>query len=156
MHEMARARTLVLKAACAIILTGLIGLQAVAASPPAAGDANGRRIFDNVCAACHQDDGKGMPGVFPPLAGSDYLQHDPRRAIAIVLHGLRGDIVVDGDHYNGVMPPEGANLTDQDIADVLTHVLTHFGNTGGAVTAAEVAATRRAGGQGQTPSPHTK
>jgi nitrite reductase (NO-forming) len=102
----------------------------------------GKQVYMGLCFACHQPDGKGLPNVFPPLAGSDFLQADRERAIRIVLKGLSGPIVVNGKTINSLMPPQEAVLTDNQIADVLTYVLNSFGNTGEAITADHVKAVR--------------
>lgn len=100
----------------------------------------GRRLFTSICAACHQPTGLGRPNMFPPLAGSDYLNADKSRAINIVVFGRQGDVVVNGLKYNNNMP--SFPLTDQDIANVLTYVYNSFGNSGLEVTPAEVAVER--------------
>lgn len=123
--------------------------QAALAEAAATGDSveakklRGKAVFMGTCSTCHMLDGKGMEGVFPPLANSDYLMADKERAIKIVLTGLSGAIEVNGKPYNNVMPPL-ANLTDHEIADVLTYVRNSFGNKGDAVTDEEVAAVRAA------------
>lgn len=96
----------------------------------------GRNIYSMTCQACHQADGKGIPNVFPPLAGSDFLNADKERAIGIVLHGKQGPVTVNGNKFNGVMPPQ--NLNDEQIAVVLTYVYSSFGNSGKKVTKDEV------------------
>jgi len=102
---------------------------------------SGSKVFAAACVACHQADGKGLPGAFPPLAGSDYLEADPKRAIGVVLHGLTGPVTVNGKEFNSVMPPM-TQLSDTEIADVLTYVMNSWGNDFGVVTAADVAAVR--------------
>ena len=101
----------------------------------------GRKIFSTICAACHQPTGRGVPNVFPPLAGSDFLNADKSRAIKIVINGRQGDIVVNGQKFNNSMPK--FPLTDQDIANVLTFVYSSFGNSGIDVSADEVARLRQ-------------
>ena len=101
----------------------------------------GQATFLGICSTCHQKDGKGLPGVFPPLEKSDYLMADRERSIRLVLAGLTGPVKVNGIDYNGVMPPL-ANLTDHEVADTLTYVRNSFGNKGDAVEDAEVAAVR--------------
>ncbi len=103
--------------------------------------ARGERTFIGVCSNCHQRDARGIPNVFPPLASSDYLMADTERSIRLVLDGVSGPIQVNGASYNGVMPGF-PNLTDHEIADVLTYVRSNFGNSGDAVTDAQVAAVR--------------
>lgn len=96
----------------------------------------GKAFFTQNCAACHQANGQGVPNAFPPLAKSDYLMSDKKRAIRVVLKGLQGDVVVNGAKYNGVMPM--LNLSDEDAANVLTYIRNSWGNKGGEVTPAEV------------------
>ena len=100
----------------------------------------GRRFFTLICAACHQPDGQGRPNVFPPLAGSDFLNADKNRAIHTVIFGRHGEVVVNGQKFNNTMP--ALPLTDQDIANVLTYVYNSFGNSGLEVTPEEVKALR--------------
>jgi nitrite reductase (NO-forming)/hydroxylamine reductase len=107
----------------------------------AAASAAGQKVFAAACMACHQANGQGLPGAFPPLAGSDFLKADPKRAIGIVLHGLTGPVTVNGKEYNSVMPPM-TQLSDAEVADALTYVMNSWGNDFGVVTAADVAAVR--------------
>ena len=100
----------------------------------------GKRLFTSVCAACHQPTGLGLPKMFPPLAGSDYLNADKDRAIQTVLFGRQGEVVVNGLKFNNNMP--SFPLTDDDIAYVLTYVYNSFGNSGLVVTPDEVKALR--------------
>jgi mono/diheme cytochrome c family protein len=100
----------------------------------------GKNLFTSICAACHQPSGQGLPNLFPPLAGSDYLNADKKRAIKIVINGRQGDIVVNGQKFSNTMPR--FPLRDEDIANVLTFVYNSFGNSGLEVSPAEVAALR--------------
>ena len=106
--------------------------------------AAGKAVYNRVgiCTTCHQPDGKGMPGVFPPLAGSDWMDGDSTRQIKIVLKGLQGPIKVGGVDYNGAMMPLENLLTDQEIADVLTYVQNSWGNKASAVSEGQVAKVR--------------
>ncbi len=119
-----------------------IGLLPVSAAPAVskAEYQAGHRVFTQICFACHQINGQGMAGVYPPLAKSDFLLADHDRAIGIVLHGHQGPITVNGKHYNNVMPQLGLN--DTQIADALTYVLNSWGNHGGAVTKEDVSRIR--------------
>jgi nitrite reductase (NO-forming) len=101
----------------------------------------GEVLFKGTCSACHQDTGAGIPNVFPPLAKSDYLLADRKRAIGIVLNGLTGAVTVNGANYNSVMPPM-SQLNDDEVANILTFTLNSWGNNGGIVTAKEVAQVR--------------
>lgn len=103
--------------------------------------ASGATVFKQNCAACHQPDGKGLKGAFPPLAGSDFLMKDKKRAIQVVLNGLDGKVVVNGAEYNGVMPALG--LDDEDVANVVTYIMNTWGNKGDETTPAEVKALRK-------------
>ncbi len=100
----------------------------------------GKQKYDAVCAACHQPTGLGVPHAFPPLAKADFLNQDKKRAIATVLNGLQGKILVNGSEYNSVMPK--LDLTDEDVANVLTYVYNSWGNSGHIVTPDEVKAVR--------------
>lgn len=102
----------------------------------------GKRTFFSSCFACHGQDGKGVPGVFPPLAGSDFLAADKDRAIRIVLKGLTGPVTVNGTTFNSAMPPQPLN--DDQVAEVLTFVMNSFGNKIGTVDAADVKRVRGA------------
>jgi nitrite reductase (NO-forming) len=97
----------------------------------------GKGVFMQTCFVCHQMEGQGIPGQIPPLAKSDYLMSDKERSIRIVLQGMTGEVVVNGRKYNGVMTPLN-NLSDHEIANVLTYVRNSFGNSGEAVSADEV------------------
>ena len=106
--------------------------------------AAGKALFAGTCSTCHGADGGGMEGVFPPLAKSDYLTtHDHAQLIGIVLNGLTGPVTVNGKDYNSVMPPM-SQLTDDEVANILTYVLGSWGNPGGVVTKADVEAVRAA------------
>ena len=103
----------------------------------------GQALFAGTCSTCHQANGEGLEGVFPPLAKSSYLAQDPKRIVDVVLHGLNGPVTVNGKDFNSVMPPM-TQLTDDEIAHISTYVLNSWGNPGGRVDKAEVAARRKA------------
>lgn len=88
--------------------------------------ADGKKVYARTCLACHQSEGQGIPAAFPPLAKSDYLNADVNRSIDVVLHGLTGEIKVNGETFNSVMTAQ--NLTDQEVADVLTYVYNSWDN----------------------------
>ena len=100
----------------------------------------GRKLFTSVCGACHQPTGQGLPNVFPPLAGSDFLNADKNRAIKIVINGRQGELIVNGRKFNNSMPQ--FPLGDDDIANVLTFVYNSFGNAGLEVAPEEVKVLR--------------
>jgi nitrite reductase (NO-forming)/hydroxylamine reductase len=101
----------------------------------------GEQVYQAYCQACHQANGAGFTGAFPPLARSDYLLADPKRGIRAVLQGLSGAITVNGEKFDGVMPHLNY-LTDEQIADVLSYVLNSWGNDGGVIVPAQVAEIR--------------
>lgn len=100
----------------------------------------GKEIFGTTCFACHQSEGQGIPSTFPPLAKSDYLNADSKRAIKTILHGLTGEVTVNGKKYNNVMPAQ--NLSDDEIANVLTYIYNSWGNNKTEVTPEMVKALR--------------
>ncbi len=104
----------------------------------------GKRLFLANCAACHQPTGLGLPNVYPPLAGSEWVQGPEERLIRIPLDGVSGPITVKGEHFNNTMPPFGPVLRDEQIADVLTYVRSEWGNKAPAVSADKVKEVRAA------------
>lgn len=88
---------------------------------------NGKIQYERHCLMCHKENGEGAAKSFPPLAKSDYLNADPERAIRIVLYGLYEPIVVNGKPYENYMIPH-KDLSDKDIADILTYVYGSWGN----------------------------
>lgn len=101
----------------------------------------GKGVYDKVCITCHQATGLGIPGAFPPLAKSDYLNKDVNRAIRGVVKGLSGPIVVNGKKYTSAMPAQP--LTDQQLADAFTYVYSSWGNNKTVVTPAMIKAQRK-------------
>lgn len=101
---------------------------------------SGKELFGRTCFACHQSEGQGVPNAFPPLAKSDFLNANPDRAVGAVLHGLSGEIIVNGKKFNNVMTSQ--NLTDEEVADVLTYVFNSWGNNKTVITPAKVKAIR--------------
>ncbi len=102
----------------------------------------GKNVYAANCIACHQAEGQGIPSAFPPLAKSDYFNADTTRAIGVLAHGLTGEITVNGNKFNSVMP--ALALNDEDVANVLTFVLNTWDNKGGEVKPEDVAAVRAA------------
>jgi nitrite reductase (NO-forming)/hydroxylamine reductase len=97
------------------------------------------------CGACHQPNGEGMSGAFPPLAQSDLIKGDPWLVIEATVKGMSGPITVNGEEYNGVMPAM-SYLSDADLAKILTYVLNSWGNPGGSFTAEQIGTYRRGAG----------
>lgn len=88
--------------------------------------ASGKSLYNKTCFSCHQANGEGIPNAFPPLAKSDYLNADEKRAISVVINGKSGEITVNGTKYNSIMTKQ--NLTDTEVADVLTYIYSTWGN----------------------------
>ena len=124
--------------AVALLVALTVAANVFAAEP--ARMQRGQELYVRNCFACHQLDGAGVPGVFPPLAKADYLLADIERGIRVVCEGLSGNIEVNGQKYSGVMPP--IVLDDADVADVFTYILNSWGNPGGDVSAETVARVR--------------
>lgn len=98
----------------------------------------------NLCAACHQPTGLGMPGMFPPLAGSEWVQGGSERVAAIIMAGIQGPLTVKGTAFGLVpMPAQGAVLTDKQIAQVMTYIRRSWGNQASVVTEEMVADARK-------------
>ncbi len=101
----------------------------------------GEKIFNEKCMVCHQKNGEGVEGTFPPLAKSDYLLADKERAITQTLTGSKKPITVNGIEYPGNVMTV-FELSDQEVADVVNYVLNSWGNKGGTITVDEVKAVR--------------
>ncbi|HEY8309131.1 MAG TPA: cytochrome c, partial [Gemmatimonadaceae bacterium] len=121
--------------------------QAVIPGSPAAGGAagapNGAELFTR-CAACHQATGLGVPGAYPPLMGSEWLLNNPEVPIRIVLHGLQGPITVKNTNFNNAMTPFGDQLSDAEIAAIISYERSSWGNAASKITAEQVASVRAA------------
>ena len=107
--------------------------------------ARGKKLYDSpgLCTTCHQPAGTGIPGAFPPLAGSEWIDGPTSNLVKIVKFGLMGEIEVAGSKYNSVMTASlnmGKPLTDQEIADVITYVRFTFGTEKKPVTVEQVTA----------------
>lgn len=140
--------TVVLGGAALLLLASCGGGSASAKAPeatPSAGSkadkiAQGEKLYAQYCVACHQATGLGLPNLFPPLAGSDYIKGNKDRAINNILKGQTGEVVVNGAKFNSAMPP--VKMTDDEVASVLTYVYNSWGNDGTEVAAADVAKLR--------------
>ncbi|MBL0164381.1 MAG: c-type cytochrome [Xanthomonadales bacterium] len=125
-----------------------LGGQAIASDvtnerPPKQGNEAGEAAFKANCAACHQPDGKGLPGAFPPLAKSDYLNgRDAKEIAGHVLQGITGTLTVNGETFNNVMPAQ-SHLSDADIASIINYVYASWDNSGKKLTEADVTEQRR-------------
>lgn len=102
----------------------------------------GEKLYKTHCAACHQADGTGLPGAFPPLSGNPNLADNPLYAVTTIIQGKQGPLDVNGVTYNSVMPPMGY-LSDSEIAEITHYVLNAWGHKHGSVTEANVATERQ-------------
>ncbi|MGB3850946.1 MAG: cytochrome c [Tunicatimonas sp.] len=101
----------------------------------------GKTIYSQYCLACHQGDGNGVSGAFPPLTQTKWVAGDKETLISVVINGLQGSITVKGEEYNNAMAAHGF-LSDEEIAAVLTYVRKSFGNDYEEITTEEVAQVR--------------
>ena len=118
-------------------------LRAPAAGAAAAA-ADGKQVFTANCVACHQATGKGLPGVFPPLDGSEWVAGDERTVANILLHGVSGELTVMGNSFKGAMP-SFKQLSDAELAAVASYVRSEWSNKAGPIKTELFAAERKAG-----------
>jgi mono/diheme cytochrome c family protein len=105
-------------------------------NPASASD--GAAVYLANCASCHQANGEGVPGAFPPLAGNPLVTGDPTAVITIVKNGLEGRVAVSGQTYSGIMPHWKGLLSDEQIAAVVTYIRTAWKNRGSPVSISDV------------------
>ena len=118
--------------------------SAVTVDPTIEAAVDGADIYASRCQTCHQSNGQGVPGVFPPVDGAAWVTGDKGRLIRIILNGMTGEVKVKGTTYSGSMPPWGTFLDDEQVAQVATYVRQNWSNDASEVTAEEVAAVRKA------------
>ncbi|MBV9027743.1 MAG: cytochrome c [Candidatus Eremiobacteraeota bacterium] len=125
------------------------GNSGAAASASASAEANnpasasdGAVVYRNNCSSCHQPDGRGLRGAFPPLAGNPTVTGNPTAVIVIVKNGLEGRVVVNGVAYSGIMPHWGGVLSDDQIASVVTYIRSSWHNSAPGVSLAQVRAVK--------------
>ncbi|MBV8198593.1 MAG: cytochrome c [Candidatus Eremiobacteraeota bacterium] len=114
--------------------------SAEANNPASASD--GAIVYRTNCSSCHQADGKGLRGAFPPLAANPVVTGNPTAVIAIVKNGLEGRVVVNGVAYSGIMPHWGGVLSDQQIAAAITYIRSSWHNLAPGVSLAQVQAIK--------------
>ena len=105
------------------------------------GISEGESLYNLYCSPCHQPDGKGSEGRFPPISMTDWVNKDKNRLIGLILNGMAGVIEVNGNIYNNIMP-SFSYLDDKEVASLLSYVRQSFGNNSDALTSEEVAAMR--------------
>ncbi|MEC7987894.1 MAG: c-type cytochrome [Myxococcota bacterium] len=103
---------------------------------------SGKEVYQGVCQQCHQNEGQGIPGLYPPLAGSEWPVKEASIPIRIVLHGLRGPISVKGQTYGTMQMAAQGSLSDDEIASVLSFVRRSWGNQAEPITADQVRSVR--------------
>ena len=133
---------------CSLLLPSALMAQSKKAAPKAASSSavtaavtRGKEVYTNICLACHQADGSGVPNLNPPLIKTQWVLGNKNPLIEMVLKGSQGKVEIDGEKFHNTMPAL-SYLTDQQIADVLTYVRNSFGNKASIVTPAEVKAVR--------------
>jgi mono/diheme cytochrome c family protein len=133
---------------CALLLTTALHAQVRKTayhSGSAATMARGKVVYNSICLACHMADGNGVPTMNPPIVKTEYVLGDKTRLIKIVLNGFKEDVQINGQSFSNNMTPH-KDLTDRQIADVLTYVRKSFGNKASSVSALEVKKVRVANG----------
>ena len=126
------------------LLIATLGLWAALVPPSTAAQLDGRVLVGELnCVACHQTTGKGLPGVFPPLDGSEWVIGDVRTIVNILLHGVNGEIEVMGATYKGAMPAF-KQLSDAELAAVTTYVRAEWSNKASPITPQLFEAERKA------------
>ena len=128
-------------AAPCLALMVILGCAEQPDTPEGRFEALGQRTYQNTCIQCHQADGQGIRGVYPPITQNEWVEGDEGRLIRLILHGMEGPIVIDGVTYDQRMQPLG-RLTDDQIAAVLTYVRNNFGNDASAVDPDDVSKVR--------------
>ncbi len=101
----------------------------------------GKKVFEDNCKVCHQENGEGVAGTFPPLANSDYMLADKMRAVKQAIYGSKEPITVNGVEYPGKVMTV-IELSDEQVRDVVNYVLNSWGNNGGTVTLEDVKSVR--------------
>ncbi|MDR3681036.1 MAG: cytochrome c [Flavipsychrobacter sp.] len=102
----------------------------------------GKIVYNQVCISCHQADGGGVPNMNPPLIKSKWVDGDKKVLINILLNGFSEKVAIDGDYYSNNMPAQ-SQLTDQQIADVLTYIRNSFENKASAILPQNVKTCRK-------------
>ena len=128
----------------AIAATGVFAAVSWGAVPLPAQGVDGAKIYATTCTACHQASGLGVPGQFPPLAGSEWVTGSEERLVLIILHGIVGEIEVEGETFTGAMPTWGPTFKDEELAAVATYVRRSWGNKAAPISTATVTRIRLA------------
>ncbi len=124
-----------------VIIIITCAVCAASTQPAQTSKQKGSAIYKKYCLTCHQADGSGVPRMNPPLIKTSYITGDKSKLIKWVLQGSVEKVAIDGQNYSNNMPPQ-KNLTDQQIADVLTYIRSSFGNKSPAITSTDVKTVR--------------
>jgi nitrite reductase (NO-forming) len=125
----------------AFIVVGFFSFQQKPKVDLATSMERGKEIYLRNCVSCHMDQGEGLEGVFPPIAKSDYMLADKKRAIQQTLYGITGEMTVNGVKYNGEM--NAFPLSDEEMSDLMNYIYNSFGNKSGVISPEEVKAARK-------------
>ena len=134
-------KKIILTATSILILISFISFQQKPKFDLAASSERGKEIYLRNCISCHMDQGEGLEGIFPPVANSDYMLADKKRAIQQTLYGANMEMTVNGKVYNGEM--NGFDITDEEMSELMNYIFNSFGNKGGTITPADVKAARK-------------
>ena len=134
-------KKIVLIASVVVVLSSLISFQQKPKIDLAASSERGKGVYERYCVSCHMDQGEGIEGVFPPIAKSDYMMADKKRAIKQILYGANEKMTVNGKDYEAEMV--GFDITDEEISDLMNYIYNSFGNKGGVITPADVKSARK-------------
>ncbi|OEJ99024.1 hypothetical protein A8C32_07555 [Flavivirga aquatica] len=125
-----------------IIVVMFISVNTIAQGSLEESKKRGESIYTTNCVACHMANGEGITGAFPPLAKSDYLMENTKRAAKNIIEGVSGEMKVNGVSYYGAMVAYGA-LSDQEVADVLNYIRNSWGNKGGLIEVKTIKEVRK-------------
>lgn len=126
--------------AATLAVAALLALPLVAKADSKSPD--GKAVYSKNCSSCHQAGGQGVPSTFPPLAKNSFVTGDAKKVIGAVVHGLNGQISVSGKSYNGTMPAWKGQLSNAEIAAVVTYIRSAWGNKASKVSEKDVAAVK--------------
>jgi len=126
-----------------VCMSSIAPMAATATRPTQAPGQRGKIIYEQTCLPCHQADAGGVPGMNPPLRKSPFVQGAPATLISIILQGLNDGVEIDGETYSNPMPSFSAVLKDEDIADVLSYLRSHFDNKAGPISKSVVSRIRQ-------------
>lgn len=127
-----------------ILCLGLFSLMTVTSSELMAQEVDGKKVYVTKCMSCHQANGAGITGAFPPVDGSEWVTGDKGRLARIILNGVMGEMTVADVTYGGAMPPWNTFLSDAEVAGVLNYIRNSWSNEAEEISADEVAKVREA------------